>query len=391
MKGMGNWAEYTRRWAPVLLVMSIAIFLQYKAAGWTLDRFSADGQAWRRKLIRIIVPVCWTWMLLAVVLTSNRINQLLPTEVTAWVEAAALVIAILSISAYLYAWLARRPAQVFDPGRRRLMGLAQVSIVSAPVLAAGYGIFHERHAVGLKEVKIEIPGLPKDLDGLRIAQLSDIHRSVFLSRKELDHAVAMANEARPNLTVVTGDLITRRGDPLDDCLDSLKALRSDAGIYGCHGNHEIYGQCMEYATAQGARRGMRFLRSAAEPLRFGSAELNLAGVDHQRISRPYLVGAEELVKPGVLNVLLSHNPDVFPVAAGKGFQLTLSGHTHGGQINVEILNDNLNLARFFTPYVLGVYRQGGAAIYVTPGLGTVGVPLRLGARPEVAVIRLCAV
>jgi uncharacterized protein len=98
-----------------------------------------------------------------------------------------------------------------------------------------------------------------------------------------------------------------------------------------------------------------------------------------------------LVRPGEMNLLLSHSPDVFPVAAEKGFQLTLAGHTHGGQINVEILNDNVNLARFFTPYVLGRYEKNGSSIYVTPGIGTVGVPIRIGAPPEVTIIRLCAV
>jgi predicted MPP superfamily phosphohydrolase len=105
---------------------------------------------------------------------------------------------------------------------------------------------------------------------------------------------------------------------------------------------------------------------------------------------PYLVGAGRLLKPGCYNILLSHNPDVFPVAARQGFPLTLSGHTHGGQITVEILHQYVNVARVFTPYVYGLYREGGAAIYVTRGIGTVGVPARLGAPPEVAVIRLCA-
>ena len=82
---------------------------------------------------------------------------------------------------------------------------------------------------------------------------------------------------------------------------------------------------------------MRFLRQRAAPLRFGNAVLNLAGVDYQRAAQPYLVGAEQLVAPGAFNVLLSHNPDVFPVAARQGYQLTIAGHTHGGQVRVEIL------------------------------------------------------
>jgi predicted MPP superfamily phosphohydrolase len=389
MERVGIWVEYTRRWAPVIVVMSVAMYLLFRAARWTLERPEATARPWRRKLVKALVLGAWAWMLAAVALTSFRVNSLFPPAMTAWVEAIALVIAILSVSVYLNAWFVRR-APEFSPSRRKLLGTVKTAMVAAPAMAAGYGVFHERFQISLREVDIRLPGLPKDLEGLRIAQLSDLHRSVFFSREELDRAVAMANEARPHLTVVTGDLITRRGDPLDDCLDSLKALRADAGIFGCHGNHEVYARCADYATQAGLRQGLRFLRKEALVLRFGTAELNLAGVDYQRLSLPYLVGAESLVRPDAFNVLLSHNPDVFPVAVRKGFPLTLAGHTHGGQINVEILNDNLNLARFFTPYVLGEYRQGDAAIYVTPGLGTVGIPMRLGTRPEVTVIRLCA-
>jgi len=89
--------------------------------------------------------------------------------------------------------------------------------------------------------------------------------------------------------------------------------------------------------------------------------------------------------------LLSHNPDVFDVAARQGWDLTIAGHTHGGQISVEILDQQLSASRFFTPYVYGLYRQGRSSIWVTRGIGTVGVPARIGAPPEVALIKLCAI
>ena len=87
--------------------------------------------------------------------------------------------------------------------------------------------------------------------------------------------------------------------------------------------------------------------------------------------------------------LLSHNPDVFPVAVKKGFPLTIGGHTHGGQVRMEILGQDLNVARFFTPYVDGLYRLGDAAIFVSRGIGTIALPARLGAPPEVALLKLC--
>jgi predicted MPP superfamily phosphohydrolase len=156
------------------------------------------------------------------------------------------------------------------------------------------------------------------------------------------------------------------------------------------GNHEVYAGAEGYATAEGARLGIRHLRGEAVPLRFGSAILNVAGVDYEPFSHRayYLRGAEKLLLPGVTNVLLSHNPDVFPVAARKGYNLTVSGHTHGGQVTVEILNQSINPARFFTPYVYGLFEAGDARAYVTRGIGTIGIPVRVGAPPEIAILRL---
>jgi predicted MPP superfamily phosphohydrolase len=177
---------------------------------------------------------------------------------------------------------------------------------------------------------------------------------------------------------------------VDACLRQISRLRSDAGTLGCLGNHEIYAGTEDYTAEQGARLGIPFLRSQARQLRFGNALVNIAGVDYQKMSkRPhYLRGSESLIAPNAFNLLLSHNPDVFPAAAQQGWNLTLAGHTHGGQVNVEILHHDFNVAYFYTPYVYGHYRSGQSSIYVTRGIGTIGMPARIGAPPEIAVIRL---
>ncbi len=235
------------------------------------------------------------------------------------------------------------PPTTHSPQHRppRFLLALRSAVIGVPAAAVGYGVFIGRHDLRLKEVQIEIPDLPRDLDGLRIVQLTDIHLSPFLSRAELRRAVDMANETRAHLALVTGDLITGHGDPLDDCIAELKRLKADAGVLGCHGNHEVYANCLEYATREGARAGIEFLRSRNRVLQFGSARVNFAGVDYQRFREPYLENAERLVVPGTLNVLLSHNPDVLPVAERQGYALTFSGHDHGGQISLEILDHDI--------------------------------------------------
>jgi predicted MPP superfamily phosphohydrolase len=278
---------------------------------------------------------------------------------------------------------------IHSDARRGFLKASGAALFAAPLAVTGYGVFVERHNIRLREQQIAIPGLAEDLDGIRIVQLSDIHLSPYLSEKDLAHAISLANETNAHLALVTGDMISYDRDPLDICLKHLSGLRAEAGIFGCLGNHEIYAKCEDYATEQGARLGIRYLRSEAARLKFGGATMNLAGVDYQLFHKPYLIGAEKMIVPGMFNLLMSHNPDVFPVAARQGYDLTIGGHTHGGQVRVEILRADLNIARYFTPFVDGLYSRDGRSIFVSRGIGTIGLPARLGAPPEVALLRLC--
>jgi predicted MPP superfamily phosphohydrolase len=284
----------------------------------------------------------------------------------------------------------KRLSPSFSPARRRLLNAAGGALAATPLAVVGYGAFVERTSFRVREIEVPLPNLAGDLEGLRLLQLSDIHLSAFLSEAELARVIDAANETRAHVALVTGDMISFPGDPLDACLRQIARLRADAGVLGCMGNHEDYSRAKEYASVEGARLGIRFLRSESRRLRFGSASIQFAGVDYEPISRrrKYLRHAPAPVAGGMLNVLLSHNPDVFPVAAARGWDLTLSGHTHGGQVTVEILDQSINPARFFTPFVYGLYRQGGRSSYVTRGIGTIGVPARIGAPPEIALLRL---
>lgn len=311
-----------------------------------------------------------------------------------YLAAGALFYLLLASGALILHWIVgrvRKPIEAAaDPGRRRLIAAAGNTVLAVPFAVLGYGTFIERTDFHTREVDIHIPNLPPDLEGLRIVQLSDIHLSPFLTERQLARVVDSANELRPHLIAVTGDLISTHGDPIDVALRQLARLKSDAGTFGCIGNHDIYAGVEDYIQIAGVRRGMLFLRDASHTLQFGSAKLNLAGQDYQPKSlKPhYLEGAERLIKPGAVNVLLQHNPDVFPVAARQGYNLLLAGHTHGGQVTVEILDRAISPAFFFTPFVYGLYRSGGASAYVTRGIGTIGIPARIGAPPELSLLRL---
>lgn len=367
---------------PGLCLLVLGIGLQFPLIHWLQTRC-------RRSFVWLIAALSTALLTLGYLLEFQRVLRHFPVQWWTWLECASLVetVWLIGLSLALLFW---RRTPEFDPGRRKVLQAAGAAALAAPLAGTAFGLVR-RNRFRLSEVQIPINNLPKDLQGLRIVQITDIHLSPFLSEREFATAIDMANETRANLALVTGDLITRRGDPLDACLRQLARLRADAGVLGCLGNHETYAGVESYVTEQGRRIGIDFLRHRARQLRFGSATINFAGVDYQRMHSRYLKGAEQWIVPGSINVLLSHNPDVFPVAAAQGYDLTIAGHTHGGQVDVEILHQHVDVARYFTPFVQGLYRRGNSFVYVSNGLGTIGIPVRLGAPPEVSVLRLCAI
>src|SRR5580700_1654299 len=369
---------------PGLFLLLIGLGMQYQVIRWLLRRYPE-----RRIALASATLVSSILLMLGYLLEFQRVQWHFPVWWSTWLECASLVETMCLIGLY-FALLTWRNVPAFQPSRRAFFQAAAAGMCVAPFAGTVFGIVR-RNQVRVSEIKVPIPNLPKDLEGLRIVQVTDIHLSPFLSEMEFARTIDMANETRAHLALVTGDLITRRGDPLDACLRQLARLRAEAGVLGCLGNHEVYARCEKYVAAQGRHIGIEFLRQQAKVLQFGGARINFAGVDYQKMHSKYLVGAEQMIVPGVLNVLLSHNPDVFPVAAAQGYDLTIAGHTHGGQVDVEILHQHLNVARYFTPFVQGLYRRGNSSIFVANGLGTIGVPLRLGAPPEVSVLRLCAI
>jgi len=295
---------------------------------------------------------------------------------------------------------------VADPGRRHFFKAATAAAGAAPFLTAMYGFAAERLNYQVRQMEIPVANLTEALDGMKIAQLSDIHLSGYISRDDVRRAVDMANDLSADLSVVTGDFITGANDPLEECIAELRKLAAPLGTYGCNGNHEIYARAEDEAERLFSQAGMKLLRSQNLTVTFRGAKLNLIGVDYQRERGPggkriqTLQGVEKLVRRDMPNILLSHNPNSFDRAAELGIELSLAGHTHGGQVQVEILDHRLSPARFITNYVAGLYARPlgktlpadspsqASHLYVNRGLGTVGAPVRLGVPPEITLLTL---
>ncbi len=317
----------------------------------------------------------------------------------------------------------------FSPSRRAFFQYAAVLAGGFPFLAATYGFAAGRLRYLIERVDVPVANLPPELDGLRIAQLSDIHIGDYMPPREIARAVDMANSLQPDISFVTGDFVSSEGDPLDACITELSRLRAPLGVWGCNGNHEIYAGVEDEAERLFRAKGMRLLRTANAVVEHNGGRFNLLGVDYQRDhmtsnsgerTGPMLAEIEHLVRRDMPNILLSHNPNSFRRAAELGIELSLAGHTHGGQVKVEIVDHSVSPARLITPFVAGLYRlemqpsaisrqpsgnaQGAsslathgsdaangaakAALYVNRGLGTFGFPVRLGVPPEITLLTL---
>jgi predicted MPP superfamily phosphohydrolase len=310
-----------------------------------------------------------------------------------------------------------RPGAVaggFSPSRRTFFQYAAVVAGGFPFLAATYGFAAGRLRYTVERVDVPVANLPPELDGLRIAQLSDIHIGDYMPPREIARAVAMANDLHPDISFVTGDFVSSEGDPLDACISELSRLRAPLGVWGCNGNHEIYAGVEDEAERLFREKGMRLLRAANAVVEHNGGRFNLLGVDYQRdhmVSGEHaspeqmLREIEPLIRRDMPNILLSHNPNSFRRAADLGIELSLAGHTHGGQVKFEIVDHSVTPARLITPFVAGLYHlpmptnghaaatsaSNGAqkaALYVNRGLGTFGFPVRLGVPPEISLLTL---
>jgi predicted MPP superfamily phosphohydrolase len=258
------------------------------------------------------------------------------------------------------------------------------------ILIAGY--LGTRRLV-VREVDASIPGLPPEFDGLAIAQVSDLHVGPHTSRQFLARVVRTIRDLTPDVIAVTGDLVDDRAEDVDAYASALGSLDAPLGVFMIPGNHDVYAgwDLVERRLRQDV--SARLLLNEAHLIRRGDATLVLAGTGdpagggrgQSRVAPDVdrtLAGAPN----GATIVALAHNPALWPALAQRGVALTLSGHTHWGQLAVPSLG--WSLASPFLKHAMGAYRDRDSLLYISPGTGYWGIPFRLGAFPEVTLIRL---
>jgi len=233
--------------------------------------------------------------------------------------------------------------------------------------------------------QIHLQRLPRELDGFRIVQLSDIHHSPFTSREQIERAVETANSLQPDIVALTGDYVSKERAYAAPCAELLSGLRARHGVYAVLGNHDHWTDAAlitDLFRAEGitvlVNQGMRFENNGAA--------FWLAGVDDTMVGLEDLPLALAGSSDNEFKLLLAHNPIILRRAARAGVDLVLSGHTHGGQVRLRSERNTAGRPR--RRLLKGLARQGETQIYITRGLGTVVLPVRFGCPPEVSLLEL---
>jgi predicted MPP superfamily phosphohydrolase len=277
-----------------------------------------------------------------------------------------------------------------QPGRRHFLEHCATGIIAAPFAATGYAILRGRVELEVIRTRAPIARLPAQFSGFRIVQLSDIHISPFMEAWQIREFAEVANSLRPNMIVLTGDFVCWDPTVVGEVVGALSGLRAPFGVFACLGNHEAWTGAKDSITSSFERAGVNVLRDSRRRIAVDGSAINLIGIEPD-----YGWGTKQvpggLTVPDTPNILLSHYPDVFDHAASVGIDLTLSGHTHGGQVKLNYVTPHLLPSKAELPYLAGWFERPGGRLYVNRGIGTIFVPIRFGMTPEITVFELSRV
>jgi uncharacterized protein len=276
------------------------------------------------------------------------------------------------------------------PGGAGRDAIALIAIVYTLFALLGYA--GSRRLV-VATLTVTLPSLPEALDGLRIAQICDTHIGPHTSRAQLARVASAVRAAQPDLIAVVGDLIDDFAPDVSHYARALGDLTAPLGVYIVPGNHEVYAGWSEVLPRL-RTLAHTVLVNESRVLEHRGARLAIAGTGDPAAGRipkvgvpaPDIAATLAQIPKGLFTIVLAHNPALWPPLAKAGVPLTLSGHTHWGQLSVN--RSGWSLANVFLELAMGAYRREDSLLYVSPGTNYWGIPFRIGARAEISILTL---
>jgi uncharacterized protein len=290
--------------------------------------------------------------------------------------------------------------------RSEFMSKTALIATAIPLGAMAYGIISGAHDYRVRRQTIKLPNLPRGFDGLKIAQVSDIHSGSFFNKKAVRGGVEMVLAEKPDAIFFTGDLVNNEASEVMEYIDVFNKLKAPLGVYSITGNHD-YGDYHRWPTAEAKRKNFSDLKEAHRLLGFdllmnehrfiesGGEKIAIIGVENWggRGFAKYgkLDVADRGTEEASVKLLLSHDPSHWDAQVRPLYgdiDLMFAGHTHGFQFGVELGNFRWSPSQYAYKQWAGLYQEGSQYLYVNRGFGYLGYPGRIGMPPEITVIEL---
>lgn len=295
----------------------------------------------------------------------------------------------------------KKTVKTVDLSRRKFVRYATMGISTYAFAGATYGMLkHDSYEVDYKNIKIE--NLPPELRGTTITLLSDIHAGQYMNEKEMREYADVINLLESDIVCIPGDFVNFESRDVHMLTRAFRDIKAKHGVYGSLGNHDFFQDAEYVSKAIVNESPVQLLRNRHNVININGKELYMMGIDDTRGSGSnmdtvvkYYSDLESSIKSSdpkfdsSPKILLCHKPYGFDSLAQKEIDLVLSGHTHGGQVvPLKFGNFNLSFAATVSKYIEGIYKIGKSNMYVSRGIGSVGLPIRINCPPEITKITL---
>ncbi|NIM47969.1 MAG: metallophosphoesterase [Gemmatimonadales bacterium] len=277
----------------------------------------------------------------------------------------------------------------------RIVGSWSVAAVAVLLVVASLVGYVGSRQLVVRHLDVRLPNLPASFEGLRLVQISDVHVGPHTSRRHLARVADAVRDTGPDVVVHTGDQVDDFARDVEHFVAALGDVTAPLGVFAVAGNHDVIAGWDEVRRGL-SDAGITVLVNEAVTVERGGERIWLAGTGDPAghswhrggglNAAPDIERTLEHIPPGEPTVALAHNPALWPDLARRGVDLTLSGHTHYGQLAIP--DWGWNIASSFLDLSMGTHRQDGSLLYINPGSNYWGVPFRIGAPPELTVLRL---
>lgn len=275
----------------------------------------------------------------------------------------------------------------FSKDRRKFLQTVTAALTVVPVLTSGYAVIFNSRDFYIKTVELYFPNLPDNLRGLKLAQVSDYHCSEFLTKEIITKSIGIINDADADIVLMTGDFVSRNHRWIYPCMEAIRECRARYGLFAAIGNHDYWAGA-SVIKKEIEKHAIPVLINSGKTLNIRGEKLNILGIDDLWVGNPDVGAALTAVENEHFNILMTHNPDCWDDIKKQDIDLTLAGHTHGGQVGIEMFGAGYHVGELFHKYNRGLYKSNGKALYVNQGIGYTGPPIRINTPPEITFISL---